>query len=286
MYIVVQTQTMEEFENMGEEEKLKAENDFLKMKMMLERGTEFEKTEEGNELPADIENQFLRNIMEFEKQFDQHKVTTVYDKIGNPTQFKAVDKIPDAEIEDAWIELHNYMLEHGVELTATSPKVTARELYRFTLEELFDHQTDDIEMPGMISGFIYDEFYPDYEYDNTRYALDDCIKLILEKEQVDYMPNLSKKITLNNHNDLNEEHFKDIINQFKDAFDDIVLHSVEATGCTIEETTCTVKGTYSATGFISKDKLEWNDKWTVIFNFDDDLGYWEIVTVLIQNINF
>ena len=36
---------MEEFENMSEEEKLKAENDFIKMKMMLERGAEFEKTE-------------------------------------------------------------------------------------------------------------------------------------------------------------------------------------------------------------------------------------------------
>jgi len=89
---------MEEFENMSEEEKLKAENDFLKMKMMLERGAEFEKTEKGNELSADIENQFLRNIMEFEKQFDQHKITTVYDKIGRPIQFKPVNEIPDTEI--------------------------------------------------------------------------------------------------------------------------------------------------------------------------------------------
>ena len=138
---------MEEFENMSEEEKLKAENDFLKMKMMLERGAEFEKTEKGNELSADIENQFLRNIMEFEKQFDQHKITTVYDKIGRPSQFKPVTEIPDTEIEDAWNELYNYMFDHGVDLTATNPNVTARELYRFTTEELFEHQTDDIVSP-------------------------------------------------------------------------------------------------------------------------------------------
>src|SRR5438046_2031878 len=103
---------MEEFENMSEEEKLKMENDFLKMKMMLERGAEFEKTEEGDELPADIENQFLRNIMEFEKQFDQHKIITVFDKIGNPTQFKPVNEIPDDAIEEAWTELYNYMHDH------------------------------------------------------------------------------------------------------------------------------------------------------------------------------
>jgi len=277
---------MEDFENMNEEERLKAENDFLKMKMMLERGAEFERTEEGNELPADIENQFLRNIMEFEKQFDQRKVTTVYDKIGKPAQFKPVNEIPDEAMEDAWNALHDYLQQHGVDLSVSSPKVTARELYRFTTEELFEHEIDDINMPGMISGFIYDEFYPDYEYDNTRYALDDCIKLILKKDTVDYMPNLSKRITLNDHKELKEEAFKSLINQFKAAFDDIVLHEAEAEGCTIEETTCTVKGKYSASGFISSDKLDWTGEWTVIFHFDDDMGYWEIVTVLIQNINF
>ncbi|MEP6845142.1 MAG: hypothetical protein ABI861_04035 [Panacibacter sp.] len=277
---------MDAFENMSDEEKLKAENDFLKMKMMLERGAEFERTEEGNELPADIENQFLRNIMEFEKQFDQHKVVTVYDKIGKPTQFKPSGEIPDDAIEDAWNELYHYMQEHGVDLSVSNPKIDARELYRFATEELFDHETDDIDMPGMISGFIYDEFYPDYEYDNTRYAVEDCIKLILAKDTIDYMAHLAKKVSLNNHQDLPEESFKALINQFKEAFDDIVLHNAEADSCSIEETTCTVKGVYAATGFIGKDKLEWKGSWSVIFSFDDDLGYWEIVTVLIQNINF
>jgi hypothetical protein len=276
---------MEGAENMSEEEKLKAENDFLKMKMMLERGAEFEKTEEGNELSADIENKFLRNIMEFEKQFDQHKIITVFDKIGNPTHFKPVDEIPDDAIEEAWSELYNYMHDHGIDLSATNPKVTARELYRFATEELFDHQTDDIDMPGMISGFIYDEFYPDYEYENSNAALE-CVKLIFEKELAEHIPNLAKKITLNNHKELSAETFEDIINQFKEAFDEIALHAAGTISCIIHETTCTVKGTYSATGFIGKDKLEWNDTWTVIFHFDDDLGYWEIVTVLIQNINF
>jgi len=277
---------MDDFENLSEEEKLKAENDFLKMKMMLERGAEFEKTEDGDALPADIENQFLRNIMEFEKQFDQHKVTTVFDKIGKPKKFRPASEISDDAIEDAWTELHNYMLEHGVDLSASSPKVTARELYRFTVEELFEHETDDIDMPGMISGFIYDEFYPDYEYDNTHYAVDDCIKIILEKNALDYTPHLAKKITLNNHENLSQESYKAIINQFKEAFDDIELHTAEAESCTIVETFCTVKGTYSATGFIGSDKLEWDNNWTVIFHFDDELGYWDIASVQIKGITF
>ena len=78
---------MDEFKNLDADEKLKAENDFLKMKMMLERGAEFAKTNEEDALPPDLENQFLRNIMEFEKQFDQRKVATVYDKLGQHHQF-------------------------------------------------------------------------------------------------------------------------------------------------------------------------------------------------------
>jgi hypothetical protein len=277
---------MEEFDHMSDEEKMKAENDFLKMKMMLERGAQFEKTEEGDILPADIENQFLRNIMEFEKQFDEHKLVTVYDKIGKPAQFKPVAEIPDNEIEDAWQELHNYMQEHGVDLSVSSPKVNARELYRFATEELFQHETDDINIPGMISGFIYDEFYPDYEYDNTRYAVDDCIGLIFDNRPLENTTCFAKKISLNTHQQLPEQEFKSIINRFKESFDDIILHAAEAESCVIAETTCTVKGTYSATGILGSDKLEWKGGWTVIFNFDDNLGYWEIVTVLIQNINF
>lgn len=277
---------MEEFDNMSDEERLKAENDFLKMKLMLERGAEFEKAEGENELPADLENKFLKNILEYEKQFDQNKVTTVFDKIGRPDHFKPVNEISDDAIDEEWTHLHNHLVEHGIDLSVNNPNVSTRELYRFTTEELFEHETEDVNVQGMISGFLYDDFYPDYEFENTRAAVEDCIKMIFSTEPVKQIFGYAKKITLNEHKDLNEEKFKGIINQFKEAFDDIDFHDAEALSCSIEETTCTVKGTYSATGIIGKDKLEWNNEWTVLFHFDDNLGYWEIVTVLIQNINF
>ncbi|MEP7317692.1 MAG: hypothetical protein ABI921_03095 [Panacibacter sp.] len=277
---------MDEFKNLNDDEKLKAENDFLKMKMMLEHGAEFPSADAGNSLPPEVENQFLRNILEFEKQFDQRKTTTVYDKLGQPKQFKPADEIDDDHIEEAWEELHSFMMQRGIELSVISPNIDERELYRFTIEELFEHEIDDINVPGITDGFIYDEFYPDYEYENTNIAIDDCIKLILTKEVVDLVHHVAKKITLNNHENLTPESYTTIINQFKNAFDDIELYSVEAESYTVEETVCTVKGNYVAQGIIDHDKVEWKDTWTVVFNFDDDLGYWQIVTVLIQNINF
>ncbi|CAN5161329.1 hypothetical protein BH11BAC6_BH11BAC6_03410 [soil metagenome] len=277
---------MDEFEGMNEEEKLKAENEFLKIKMMLERGTEFQQGNEEDALSADIENKFLKNIMEFEKQFDKRTIVTIFDKLGNPSHFKPVSEIPDDEIEEAWTDLSNYMIEHGIELTTTNPKITAKELYRFTIEELFEHETDDIDIPDMISGFVYDEFHPDYEYENTKYALDDCINLIFDKAPVDYMPHLGKKVTLNKHEALSQDAYKALINQFKDAFDDIILNDATVTSCTIEETACTIKGAYNATAFIGNEKLELKNKWTVIFYFDDENGYWDITSVQIEGVAF
>ncbi|MBG9374759.1 hypothetical protein I5907_00805 [Panacibacter sp. DH6] len=277
---------MEDFENMSEEERLKAENDFLKMKLMLEKGATFEKTDPEVELPADFENKFLKNILEFEKQFDQHKTTTVFDKIGRPAQFKPVNDIPDEAIEDEWLALYNYLIEHGIEVSVNNPAVTSRELYRFTTEDLFEYETDDVTIPGMVSGFVYDDFYPDYEFENSRAALEDGIKIIFSRQPVETLHGYANKITLNDHKDLSEEKFKLIINRFKDAFEDIILNATTVEQCVIEETACTVKGTYSATATLVNETINWNDEWSVIFHFDDNLGYWEIVTVLIQNIRF
>jgi hypothetical protein len=114
---------MSEFENLNEEERLKAENEFLKMKIMLEHGADFHKIEEGNMLPPGVENEFLNNIIEFEKQFQSQKRIKVFDKIGRPQQFRAVNEIPGAEIEQAWQNLSAYMQEHGIELSAGSPRL-------------------------------------------------------------------------------------------------------------------------------------------------------------------
>ena len=278
---------MNEFENLNEEDKLKAENDFLKMKIMLEQGAEFQQPEGAEDVPPEVENEFLRNIIEFEKQFETHKTITVFEKIGKPQHFKPACEIPDEEIEEAWRSLSDYMSEYGVDLSACSPKVTARELYRFTVEELFLHETDDINIPGMMSGFIYDEFHPDHEYDNTRAALDDCIKPILEKDPFEWMHHFrNENIRLNTHYPLTKDEFKNIINRFKDSFNEIELINLSETSSQITDNICYIKGNYSAKGKFEHDEILWNGDWTVEFEPDEEYGYWYIVNVQIEGISF
>src|SRR3982074_3590712 len=96
-----------------EKENLQVENDVLKMKMMLQHGAVFGASKD---LPPEIENEFLKSVMEFENQFENVEQTLVFNKLGRPQQFRPVQEIGEEEIEDEWITLYEYMCKHGIEL--------------------------------------------------------------------------------------------------------------------------------------------------------------------------
>lgn len=278
-----------EFENLPEDEQLKAENDFLKMKMMLENGAHFGNMQNGeNSLDPAIENMFLKNVMAFEKNFQSGpKMIKVFDKIGQPTHFLPVTDIPETAFEAAWEKLDAYLQTYNICLSACSPKVTAKELYRFTVEELFNEEMDDFAMPGFTSHFTYDEFYPDIEYEHTNIAVDDCIKAILRKDPIEWMTYFkSDNLTLNNNLLLSEEGFKEKVNFFKQAYDDIEDVEVQSTSFLAQENSCIVKGNYSCTALIGKENIALSGDWKVAFEKDVDFGYWYINNVQIARIQF
>ncbi|MEJ0104654.1 MAG: hypothetical protein WDO19_19750 [Bacteroidota bacterium] len=92
----------------------------------------------------------------------------MYDKIGKPRHFKPVNEIADDEIGNAWAELKDHLNKFSINLGVCSPNISVRELYRFTTEELFEHEMDDMDLPGWTTNFTYDEFHPDLVYDNSR----------------------------------------------------------------------------------------------------------------------
>ncbi len=277
----------EDFNHLSDEEKLKAENEFLKMKLMLEQGAQFGTMQADSELPAGIENEFLNYIMAYEKQAVERKMIKIFDKIERPNHFKPVNEIPDDEIENAWNNLDEYLRKYSIELSVCSPNISDRELYRFTTEELFDHEMDDMNVPGMMSCFTYDEFYPDYKYDNTRHAVEDCIEVILKKKHFDWMPLLKKEnLRINDHYPVSEKEYINLINRFKDAYEDIQLQEMNDPVCTIEGNSCYVKGNYDVTLTFSSEEIFINGEWMVEYEFDEDFGFWEIANVQVEGINF
>ncbi len=276
----------QKYENLNDEEKLKAENEFLKMKMMLEQGAVFGKGTEKETSPT-VENDFLQYIMAFEKQAADPKYIKVYDKIKRPTHFKPVDEIADGDIESAWEELADYLNKYNVTLGVCSPNISDRELYRFTTEELFNYDTNDIHYPGLKTCFTYDEFYPDPYFDNTETATNDCIQCILEKTPIGWTPHFrSNNLRLNNHHSLTEAELKTIVNNFKAAYDNIEILQLRDTACIVHENISTVAGIYEVAAKTATETIQLSGNWQVTFERDEDLGYWYINAVDIEGINF
>ena len=255
---------------------------------MLEQGAQFGTVEgDAAALTPDIENQFLRNIMEFEKQIAEHKTIKVFDKIGRPAQFKPAREIPIAQIDAAWNELDSFLKSHKIELSVCSPNVSNAELYRFTVEELFEYGMDDLDIPGMKHCFTYDEFHPDNEFENTTAAVEGCIKRLLAKEPLDWMAHYrSNGLRLNEHFPLTAEEFKNRVNLFHDAYDEIKLKAINDHYCAIDDKSCTVKGTYTIVGKLDFRKIELEGNWLVEFDRDETPEDWYIINVQVGGINF
>ena len=273
--------------NKQSDKDLETENEFLKMKLMLEKGAEFGSSAEVKDLPPEIENEFLKHIMEFEKQWESAPMIRIYDKVGRPTAFRPVDTIDDENIETAWVELSAYLEKHGISLDVCSPNITGRELYRFATEELFQLEVEDIRIPGLVHGFIYDEFHPDPVYDNTCLAVDQCMKLIFREEPMKWTFQFSDKgVRLNAKESLTVEELKDTFNRFKAAYDRIELSGFSCAGCSVLDANSNVKGTYAVDAYYGLGKNTMEGKWEVRLEKEMDLGSWRIVEIQIEGINF
>jgi len=66
-------------------------------------------------------------------------------------------------------QVRSLMEEKGIELDCCCTYDDAT-IYRFITEELFEVETDDISVGGMMQHFIYEEFHPNHDYDLRRYA--------------------------------------------------------------------------------------------------------------------
>lgn len=276
----------EENFDLSHDEKLQAENDFLKLKLMLEHDAKFSTPDEdAPALSPEIENAFLNRIIAFEEQAKNPKYIKVFDRIERPVDFKPSTEIPDEQIEAEWRRLQERLYKYQIVLDVCSPNISARELYRFTTEELFEYEMDDMHVPGMISNFIYDEFHPDYVYDNSRTACD-CIRQMLMKEAMEWTHDFRKEsLRLNKRFPLTIEAFKNITSYFKNSYDQLEVENIEHAACDITESICTVTGRYSITATSDHQLIMLNGNWIVKFDFNEEWGYWNIYEIQIEGIN-
>jgi hypothetical protein len=153
---------------------LRIENEILKLKMQAESDAFFGG---GGNLPPEVENEFLMNVQKFEDAWKDVKYVKVYELIGKPS-FKEENELNDEEIKTEMEKLIAIMNEKEVFLDVLG-EYEPRVIYKFITEELFEHETDDMQLPGWTKNFIYEEFHPNHEADIRKTAqdfLDDWFK--------------------------------------------------------------------------------------------------------------
>ena len=147
--------------NEEEREKLRLENEILKLKMQAEFGAMFGET--SDELTPEMEHAFLQNILAFEEQYQNRKMIRVYDLLGQPV-YKPFAALSEEEVKPELKRLLELMQEKKVQLHVKT-KYPAALIYKFITEELFEHETDDMQVEGMTKDFSYEEFHPNHKAD-------------------------------------------------------------------------------------------------------------------------
>ena len=140
-------------------EKIKAENDLLKMKLTAEFGMQGH----DSSLDPELENEWLKYIYHFEQDYSEVKRIKIYDFIGKP-EYKKLEDLKTEEIEKELDRLFEVMHQNSISLDFLCD-YEEEVIYKFVTEEFFEMETDDFRIKGMFHCFLYEEFYPNHDYD-------------------------------------------------------------------------------------------------------------------------
>jgi hypothetical protein len=142
------------------EDLLKAGNNLSKRKPAAGHGTQIDETRNRS---REVENEWIKNIYDFQKQSRNARKIKLYDYIGRPT-FKPWNSLTTDEIHQELQRMELLMESKGVQLDCLSPHKEVT-IYRFITEELFQHEMNDLRISGTTCHFTYEAFYPNHDYD-------------------------------------------------------------------------------------------------------------------------
>jgi len=164
------------------EEKVRMENEIEKLKLSAFHDAKFFGSSE--ELPPEVENEWLKYIAHFEKEWEDVERITVVEKLDHP-EFPALERLTKSELEGKLNEVRELMAQHGIYLD-TICDVPPAEEYRFITEELFEQEIDAVDIEGMQTVFIYEEFYPNDELD-IEHTITDFMLQMGDSQFYDYL---------------------------------------------------------------------------------------------------
>jgi hypothetical protein len=197
------------------EEELHMENQMLKMDLEQKLGKPININEQEDmpKLPLVIENEFLKHMSAFEHKFKTAKEITVFELMKKP-KFKPIHALSQkqlvTEIEKVFKQLSKHHIM--VDFIAKYPPET---MYTFLTVELMEKQIPDMNIPGFITHFIYEEFHPNHEL-----SIMDCLHRFIrflfdEDADLKHLKIMVSNSLMVNNNAINFDELVDIISTFR-----------------------------------------------------------------------
>ena len=149
------------------DENLHIENEILKLKMQAESNAIIVTQKD---IPPDLEHMFLKNVQAWEEAYKDVKQVKIYDYIKRP-DYKPSFMLDDEQVKEELIRLTEVMNCNNICLHVEG-NYDPRTIYQFITEELFEHETDDMQLPGLTQNFTYEEFHPNHQLDIQRRTMD------------------------------------------------------------------------------------------------------------------
>jgi hypothetical protein len=145
-------------------------------------GADYHKVDEN--VPPEIESQFLDNIKKFEEQWENAEIKKVIEILGNPS-FKKLEEINPEELSEEIDKVLEIYSQYQINVDVLD-EVTEEDFYRFLTEELPQHETTFMQIEGMTTNYIYEEFHPSDKLDAKR-SIEDFLLGILNNTKKDFL---------------------------------------------------------------------------------------------------
>jgi hypothetical protein len=208
---------------------------------------------------------------------------TIFEKLGSPKRFRNAMMIPDGLLAQELDLLRKILLENRIQLLVSSPNISDAELYRFMTGEFMDLRIANDGSP-LFHCFLYDDYHPDPFFDNEQTALNRCVRFILDKKLQADGSLFMEQFMINQYGLMLNHEAIQVINSFKDRYEEILILDLNAGKTSIRGKFCEVSGSH-ATGFIRGNKcLLRTGRWQVEFQLTVD-SKWKIYSVRIEDVD-
>lgn len=191
------------------------ENELLILKLKAEFGAECS-TGDGD-IPPIIINEFLRSVYEFEHRFREPRPTIrLFEKLGQP-YFRKAEELKDAMLSRELKRLLQLLQQHQLELDVMG-EYPDRTIYKFITEEFLFIEIEDMDLPGYIHHYSYEDFHPNHELDIRQRSVD-FLSQWFSKQLNDYSWELADTFIHPDTREFNKQHVLKKVNQLFDAYE-------------------------------------------------------------------